>query len=83
MKQIISIADFATMLNVINDKIQQINYEALSVSPIFDDEQAKKLQKEQLKEMRKNPVYQSLLHAKKALEECKIEIEVPDLEVEK
>lgn len=81
MKQVISIADFATMLGVINDKIQNVELEAIRVPSYMEENAARERQKENLKELRKNPVYQSLIHAKKALEECKVEIEVPDLGV--
>ena len=83
MKQVISIADFATMLGVLNDKIQNVELEAMRVHPYIEENRAREIRKENLKELSKNPVYQSLIHAKKALEECKVEIEVPDLEVEK
>ena len=85
MKQVISIADFATILNVINEKIESVEY-----VPGFEFDYEKqeeipyeKRKKEHMKRLKADPFYQSLLHAKKALEECKVEIEVPDLEVEK
>ena len=88
MKQVISIADFATILNVINDKIQTLEHEANFLVPwvnpmrdIITEEKRKKQIEKNLRELKKNTFYQSLIHAKKALEECKVEIEVPDLEV--
>lgn len=83
MKQVISIADFATMLNVINDKIESVEH-----VPCFEfdwknqkEKPYEQVEKEHFKRLKTDPRYQSLLHAKKALEECKVEIEVPDLEV--
>ena len=83
MKQVISIADFATMLNVINEKIDEIERQtAFSVPYRFNDD-AESIAEREKEMLRKNQVYQSLLHAKKVLEDGKVEIEVPDLEVEK
>lgn len=81
MKQVISIADFATILNVINTKLIDFRHWVNDVD-YYKDEQAKAREiKARKNELKKDPFYQSLLHAKKALEECKVEIEVPDLEV--
>lgn len=82
MKQVISIADFATMLNVINEKI--IIEERPPMEYDWQTREEKEANKKaHMKRLKTDPFYQSLLHAKKALEECKVEIEVPDLEVEK
>lgn len=80
MKQVISIADFATLLDILNDKIQHVELQALDFYD-RDEEVVKKVQKENMERLKNNPFYKSLIHAKKALEECKVEIEVPDLEV--
>ena len=80
MKQVISIADFATILNELNHRIKEMEL------PIFNylvgDKVGEKEVKKHKEKLKENPYYQSLLHAKKVLEECKVEIEVPDLEVE-
>lgn len=95
MKQVISIADFATILNVINDKIQNLEGNASFLVPFYtmnkatEKERQKQIEERQkqiennLRELKKNPYYKSLIHAKKALEKFNIEIEAPDLEVEK
>lgn len=84
MKQVISIADFATMLDVINDKIEKVEQPFMEYDWKTNREKPyEERKKEHMKRLQGNPKYQSLLHAKKALEECKVEIEVPDLEVEK
>lgn len=81
MKQVISIADFATILNVINREIKDLEHWVNDVN-YYEDKQAKAREiKARKNELKKDPDYQSLLHAKKALEECNIEIEVPDLKV--
>jgi hypothetical protein len=82
MKQVISIADFATMLNVINDKINEMEDWAKSPLGYSDPRLAEMERKSNIEQLNEDKHYQSLLHAKKALEECKVEIEVPDLEVE-
>lgn len=80
MKQVISIADFATILNVINEKI--IIEKRPPIEYDWQTQEEKEVnKKEHMKRLKTDPFYQSLLHAKKALEECKVEIEVPDLEV--
>ena len=81
MKQVISIADFATILNLINDKIAQLELPPMRYPS--DKTPYKQLREEHIEFIKVDPYYQSLLHAKKALEECMVEIEVPDLEVEK
>lgn len=86
MKQVISIADFAIMLNTINEKIQNLEGSASLFVPFYTMNKATEKERQKqiennLRELKKSPFYQSLLHAKKALEECKVEIEVPDLEV--
>lgn len=81
MKQVISIADFATMLKVINDRIDYIKIHTNVWMPFCPDGGEKDIKREKERKLKQDPFYQSLLHAKKALEECKVEIEVPDLEV--
>ncbi len=86
MKQIISIADFAVMLNLINDKINR-----LETSIPLDITDKLKTEKDYSKALKENKerllnhssYYQSLLHAKQSLEKCLVEIEVPDVEIEK
>ena len=82
MKQVISIADFATMLNVINDRIARVECPPMDYDwDTHKEKPYKERKKAHMKRLKADPYYQSLLHAKKALEECKVEIEVPDLEV--
>lgn len=81
MKQVISIADFATILNELNHSIQKMEYPIFNY--IIKDKVRERTEKKHREQLKENPYYQSLLHAKKALEECNIEIEVPDLEVQK
>lgn len=81
MKQVISIADFATMLNVINDRIEEIERQIAYTIPFNIKEEKDTFLKLKTESLKHNQHYQSLLHAKKALEECKVEIKVPDLEV--
>lgn len=84
MKQVISIADFATILNLINNEIIYMERNAiLNMGWRINEaqEEIEKRQQEKIRELQKNAHYNSLLHAKKALQECNIEIEVPDLKV--
>lgn len=81
MKQVISIADFATMLNVINKKIEEIERRTEFNTPYSINDKEGDFLKRKKAMLKQNQHYQSLIHAKKALEECKVEVVVPDLEV--
>lgn len=82
MKQVISIADFSIILTVINDRIASLEYPPMEYDwKTHKEKSYEERKKEHMKRLKADPRYQSLLHAKKALEECKVEIEVPDLEV--
>ena len=79
MKQIISIADIATILQVLNNQIHTMEQPFNYIS--FDEDAREKNMQKHMECLKTNSFYQSLLHAKKSLEGCNIEIEVPDLKV--
>lgn len=83
MKQVISIADFATILNLLNERIDEIEKQIAFNTPYNINDKEGDFLKRQKAALKQSNYYQSLIHAKKALEECKVEIEVPDLEVGK
>lgn len=76
MKQIISIADMATIYTAVNDTIRKIG------TPIVSFRRDPKIEMQEYKKfLKKDQYYQSLLRVKKTLENCNIEIEVPDIKV--
>ena len=75
MKQIISMADMATIYTLVGERICSIENPFLSP---YDDREKEK--KEHKKQLAKNHYYQSLLRVRKTLENCNLEIEVPDIE---
>lgn len=80
MKQVISIADFATLLNALNELIRQMEkLTRIEIDPV----RYKEAKKEHLEALKNDPYYKSLLHAKQSLENCNVEVEVPDIKVEK
>ena len=90
MKQVLSVADLATMLDLTNKAIERMKTDFMYVSPetIVNGRiitlSAKKIKEEQdrlLEQMKENSYYQSLMRLKTALENLNIEIETPELEI--
>lgn len=80
MKQVLSVADFATILNVVDRQIAM--YETVSISPFCTDEQEKKQEIKKHKEyLKRNPEYNNLKHLKESLQNLNIEVECPDVEI--
>lgn len=91
MKQVLSVADLATMLDVTNKAIENMkrNFTYVNQTKIENGRiitiSSKKIKEEQdrlFEQMKENPYYQSLMHLKTALETLNIEIETPELKVE-
>ena len=91
MKQVLSVADLATMLDVTNKAIENIkrNFTYVNQTKIENGRiitiSSKKIKEEQdrlFEQMKENSYYQSLMHLKTALETLNIEIETPKLEIE-
>ena len=87
MKQVISVADFALMLNLVNDAIHHlectISYDILQKYQDKETSNSKALKEHLERLSTSNSYYKSLLHLKQSLENCNIEVEVPDIKVEK
>lgn len=81
-KQVLSVADFATILRIVNDEICRLEHREKAYG--YDEADEQRRQKE-LDEMRKNriesPYYKDLLHLKASLQNLNIEVETPDVEV--
>ena len=68
MKQILSVADFATILQLLDEKISKMENACRFGSCVNED----KIIGERLKELKRNPYYLSLLHLKESLQNFKI-----------
>ena len=80
MKQVLSIADFATILKMVDAGIA--NYEWVSISPFCTTEQEQKQEMKKHKEyLKSNPEYNNLKHLKQSLQNLNIEVECPDVEI--
>ena len=91
MKQILSVADLATMLDLVNRAIERMKTDFLYVSPetivkgriiTLSSKKIKEEQDRLFEQMKENSYYQSLMRLKTALENLNVEIETPELEIE-
>lgn len=85
MKQILSVADLATMLNLVNKEIisMEMDYDCpLRVREFHSKKEYEQAKQEQREELKSNPFYKSIVHLKQALENLNVEIETPELKVE-
>lgn len=78
MKQILSVADFATILNLVNREMAKIEN---AITYQFDRTFDKPMSKEVREELRNNQQYQDLLHLKKSLQRLNITVKTPKVEV--
>ena len=83
MKQVLSVADFAIILNLVTREIDKIECRGKAWG--LDEEDYKRRQK-QLDEIReeqmKSPYYLSLKHLKESLENLNVEVETADVKIE-
>jgi len=78
MKQILSVADFAMILNLVNQTMVEMERPIISN---WREKDYDKKKKEHLEAIKQNAYYKSLMHLKQSLENLNIEVEVPDVEV--
>lgn len=81
-KQVLSVADFALILNIVNERLERAET-AEPHDAWYEKDRVKKEEtiakyRAELKEM---PLYKSLLHLKNSLENLNVEIETPDIEL--
>lgn len=83
MKQVLSVADFATLLNLVDDKLSELQMNAVMSSCHIEDseETIKQKQEEGLKQLEISPLYQTLSHLKESLQNLNIEVECPAVEI--
>lgn len=83
MKQVLSVADFATILRMVDDRICEME-QRQKYYGLGDEKERVKRQKE-LDKMRKarleTPYYKNLIHLKESLQNLNIEVETPKVEV--
>lgn len=79
MKQMLSVADFSIILQLVNNKIVSMQEIPFVYNP--DNKKYEQAKKERIKRLQIDPYYQSLLHLKNSLENLNIEVEVPDIEI--
>ena len=94
-KQVLSVADFATLLNIVNKEIKEIEWR---VCEYFERQDYEKYIKNDGEEPKLRPTpadirvreqldnhqdYKDLLHLKEALQQISVEIETPEVKIEK
>ena len=80
MKQVLSVADFGLILNLVNDRIEKMEYD-VKHQPYWDKEPSKEYVNKQMRELRRNQFYRSLIHLKESLENLNVEVETPNVEI--
>lgn len=85
MKQVLSVADFATLLNLVDDKLYELRTNAIMSSGYVGDSDkvTKQKQEEALKQLERIPLYQTLSHLKESLQNLNVEVECPDVEIKR
>ena len=78
MKQILSVADFGLILNLVNKEINSMEYSAKH-QPYWNKEPSKEEIREKMMELKRNQFYRSLIHLKESLENLNVEVETPDI----
>ena len=83
MKQVLSVADFATLLSLLDEKLYELRTNAIMSScTVGDSDETIKQKKEgALKQLEGMPFYQTLSHLKESLQNLNIEVECPDVEI--
>ena len=79
MKQVLSVADFAVILDLIHEKICSLQ-EPTRLA--WEEGQRERLREERMEELKDNVYYQGLLHLKNSLENLNVEVETPDIKIE-
>lgn len=87
MRQVLSVADFVTIVNLLAQNIDKLEYWACEKFGTlkengFFKELALITDPRVQEYLKSNAEYQSLLHLKKSLENLNIEVETPDVKIE-
>lgn len=84
MKQVLSVADFATILGIVDHNIMQFETKP-SKNPYkeYKKGEYEKELKEHEEYLKTNQYYQNLKHLKESLQNLNIEVECPDVEIKR
>ena len=82
MKTVLSVRDFAILMNIANMYISKLENDTMSFYYNLKDEERQKRKDENMAELQRNPLYQDLLRIRDKLGELNIEVETPIVEVE-
>ena len=82
MKTVLSVRDFAILMNIANMYISKLENDTMSFYYNLTDEERQKRKDENMAELKRNPLYQDLLRIRDKLGELNIEVETPIVEVE-
>ena len=80
MKQVLSVADFAIILDLVNHRFYDMEYQAthgFHGDSIEDAETERRI-----KDLQSSPYYKSLKHLKESLENLNVEVETPEVKIE-
>lgn len=80
MKQVLSVADFATILNLVDVELSKFTMPTRSICLECGIDYEKEC-KSREKELQNNGYYQNLKHLKESLQNLNIEVECPDVEI--
>ena len=81
MKQVLSVADFATILDLVNQRLFDMRMRAIGRLYPIGGKDREEAERKALDELNLNPQYLSLVHLKNSLESLNIEVECPDVEI--
>ena len=82
MKQVLSVADFATILNLVNREIEKIEHKERAWGLDKKDYERRQKQLDEIREEQmKSPYYLSLKHLKESLENLNVEVETTEVKI--
>lgn len=82
MKQILSIADFATILNLVKQELQALESRCYTLLPYgLTKKEIDKEVERRKNEMKESFYYKSLIQLKESLENLNVEVETADVEI--
>ena len=83
MKTVLSVRDFAILMNIANMYISKLENDTMPYYGYnLTEEERKNRKDEAMAELQRNPLYQDLLRIRDKLGELNIEVETPSVEVE-
>ena len=81
-RTVLSVRDFAILMNIANMYISKLENDTMSFYYNLNDEERQKRKDENMAELQRDPLYQDLLRIRDKLGELNIEVETPSVEVE-